>query len=79
MRIAAAALAASLTLVPGLPARAEAEAAVDTPEAAAPAKSPANRADRLDALFETLASARDESAARKAEREIVSLWLHERD
>lgn len=69
MRIAAAALAASLMLVAGPPAW----AAAAVPEA--PARPAPSRAQQLDTLFAKLKSAKDEATARQAEDGIMALWL----
>lgn len=69
MRIAAAALAASLMLLAGPPA----SAAPAAPEA--PARLAASRAQQLDTLFARLKSAKDDAAARQAEDGIIALWL----
>jgi len=72
MRILVAAFAATLSLLCWQPASADThagarEAFADT--------APENRSERLDALFETLATADNVQAARAAERGIMTLWL----
>ncbi len=74
MKIAVAALAASLafTVLPPAWAAGEAPAAVDQPATPAPAPS---RAEQLDTLFGKLKSAKDDAAARQAEDAIIAVWL----
>ncbi len=74
MKIVAAALAVplALTVLPSAWAAGEAPATLDAP--AKPAAAP-SRAERLDALFAELKSAKDEAAARQAEGAITAIWL----
>ena len=74
MKIAVAALAASLafTVLPSAWAAGEAPAAADAPATTAPAPS---RAEQLDTLFGKLKSAKDDAAARQAEDAIIAIWL----
>ncbi len=70
----AAAVAASLMLVPGLPARALDNTPIENLGAGKPAAPPATRAEELDKLFTALKS-KDETAAKAAEDRIITLWL----
>jgi tetratricopeptide (TPR) repeat protein len=79
MRIVAAALAASLTLiVPPHALGQEAVAPLQDSGSRATAEKPEPlppRAQRLDELFATLKAAPDQSAAKRAENGIMALWL----
>lgn len=74
MPVLVAAFALLLALTPGAPSRAQpfdagADAAGETATVAEP-----GRAEKLDALFETLKSAASTDEAETAEREILGLW-----
>lgn len=76
MRIVAAALAASLTLVVSpLALGQEGAAPLQDSGSGATEKPLPPRAERLDALFATLKAAPDEAAAKRAENGILALWL----
>ena len=76
MRRIALVLACFLLTAPGgVAARAEEGPATATPGEETPAVAQPTRAERIDALLETLRSSEDESEARQAEREVLSLWL----
>ena len=80
MKIAAVALAASIVLLAVAPsAWAAADALPDVgaptgPAPAAPAATP-SRSEQLDALFATLKSAKDATAAKRAEDGILAIWI----
>jgi tetratricopeptide (TPR) repeat protein len=71
----AAALVVSLTLIPCLPASALENTPVENLGPGTDAAPPASREAKLDALFATLKIAPNVNAARKAESEIIALWL----
>ncbi len=73
MKIAVAALAASLALV-ALPSAWAAGEAPPAADEAAPAAT-SSRADQLDTLFAELESTKDDAAAKQAEDGIIAIWL----
>jgi len=64
-----------LTVAGGAAAWAEETLPTITLDEETPAAAEPTRAERIDALFETLRTTKDESEAKQAERTILSLWL----
>jgi tetratricopeptide (TPR) repeat protein len=75
MRMFVAAFAATLSLALLQASPAPAQPAVDGAREALAETAPKSRAERLDALFDTLAAVESPEAAKAAEREILRVWL----
>ncbi len=73
MKIVVAALVAPLMFISGLPAWSVEELPAENAAPADPVVQ--SRAEKLDAAFEALKSATDETSANRAESEIITLWL----
>jgi tetratricopeptide (TPR) repeat protein len=75
MRMFVAAFAATLSLALLQVSPAPAQSAVDGARETLAETAPKSRAERLDALFDTLAAVENQEAAKAAEREILRVWL----